>query len=398
MSWSRILTRLPLDEYARIMAIPGWLFNQIRHPERAQRGICAEVMFQSGYSIDPNRILGRDEIATAIVTAEMQVDRLLGYPYAAMYICRDEVQWPRPKRGIQAVLPIIETHYGGIIEPGIEAWDLLTSTTVTYTDEDEDGVLDWATVVVNLAAFGLTCDDRCDIEIVPSGLDPPEWMIRPLRRSCTGNVLTFEGPRWLFVEPKYLLQPLDLTLEEDNYFLGTDVYPYEGGIDVYHHYTNPATQAEIVWAPGVCGPTCGEICQVGCMTVQDARVGHVTVQPGIYTAATETWAAAVWSQCLMPTSVRLWYKAGYTDPACARWCELMSELVKQAIVRLANTHMIESPCGCQATKERFERDHEEMGIDSTDVKLTQTAFGSSMRGALFAYNVFSKLPPLGMGG
>jgi len=94
----------------------------------------------------------------------------------------------------------------------------------------------------------------------------------------------------------------------------------------------------------------------------------------------------------------MWYLAGYDDPSCEYICETMTEQVKMAIVRLANCHMIESPCGCDPTRERWVNDNEEMAVDSVDVKLAQTAFGTTKRGAIFAYNVFSKLPPLGMGG
>jgi len=70
----------------------------------------------------------------------------------------------------------------------------------------------------------------------------------------------------------------------------------------------------------------------------------------------------------------------------------------EAITRLANVYMVEPPCGCGTTLERWKKDREEMSIDSMDVELAQSAFGSTARGAVFAYSVISTLPPIGKGG
>lgn len=398
MAWSEVKTLLPLDEYAKTMAIPGWLFNQVTHPQRVIRGPCNDLWYQSGYFIDPNKVVGRDEIAQAIAVAEGQILGLLRYSPAPTYFCDDERTWPRPKRGIQTRVPIIRSSYGQLIEFGTERWDLLeTNHSVVYTDVDNDGVLDTATVTIDLSLYGLTCAaNECQIEITPTGFNPAlGYYLRMLNRVCSGTTLVLTGWRWLFVEPIYWNRPLELQLNNDNYFVGHDIYPYEGGVDIYRHYTDPVQQADIVWNEDACGAPCVEVCQHGCATVVDRRLGQLTVQPAAYSEG--AWSGANWRLCQMPNKVRLWYRAGYMDNQCVD-CSGMGYMVKEAIVRLANTHLPEAPCGCDPTRERWNRDREEMSIDSTDVELAQSAFGTTMRGAIFAFNVISKLPPLGKGG
>ena len=111
MAISRQRTLLALDEYAEIMEIPGWLFNQQYHPARPQRG--GEMFWrQSGYYSDPNRIAGRDSIARAIATAERKIADHLGFWPAPTWICQEPHRWPLPARGTQIQVSEMKTRWG----------------------------------------------------------------------------------------------------------------------------------------------------------------------------------------------------------------------------------------------------------------------------------------------
>lgn len=396
MAYSDIRTELPLEEYARVMSIPGWLLNQCIHPARQIHG-CYQPWFQNGYAYDPNRIVGRDELAQAIATAEQQASKFLGYWITPRWFCRDEVAWPRPKRGYQVQLPIIRAEWGMFIEGGQEAWELVDENVpVVYTDRDSDGCPDWATITANVAA----AVSECEIVVTPHGYDPPNWSIRPLDVSVSGLIITITGYRWMFVKPTELLGVAEIELDDNPAFISGGLY--DDGVDVYRRYNDPSSQAQIVWTgnySNTCsGDTpCTESCQAACITPFNRRNGMVTVMPGSYSALTGLWSRADWLQQTYPMSVRLWYRAGYDDDACLD-CSSMGARLKEAIVRLANVYLPEAPCGCDATKERWARDREEMAIDSIHVEMVQTAFGTTARGAMFAYNVLSNLNPLGKGG
>lgn len=400
MARSDIGTLLELDEYARIMAMPGWHFNQITRTDREFRGLCDDLLVQSGYFVDPTRIVGRDEIAQAIAVAERQVAAMLHYWPAPKYICADEIAWPVPRRGTQLTYPPLRLNWGKVVEVGIEAWDLIVENLpVVYSVRSglpaPPSSLDWATVTYAAvpAVAGI-----CELVIVPSGYDPAaqEWRIRPLNVTLVGTTVTFTGWRWQFVLPPGWLEPTPISLDDNAMFIQGGIY--DGGVDLYRHYTDATSQAQLVWKNGTtCDAVCAEGCVPGCVTIDNSRVGLVVVKPATWSSTTGLWTLATCPGCGLPNSARVWYLAGYDDSLCVN-CAQMGPQVKEAIVRLANCHLPEAPCGCDPTRGRWERDREEMAVDSMDVELAQSAFGTTMRGAVFAYNVFSKLPPLGQGG
>lgn len=451
------LHHLPLETYARIMSIPGWAFNQVTHPDRVKRGICPEVTLQSGYFGDPNRIVGRDEIAQGIATAMDKIARFLGYWPTRKWYCNDEHDWPHPKIGVHTQLPVIGASWGYIVGGGVEAFELLVDNAfVLYSDEDGDNVMETATVIAEIPYL---IHDKCELVVVPHGYDPEKYAIRPLGvvltpTGCglytTSNLLciypegigvyapssssmylgdfclaTFTGWTWQFVVPQKWLTIDELKMSEPLNFLSgqytESIYPgiygydvidvpgpydteYGDGVDIYRRYNDPSRQAQIVWLPNFnadfCsnnGNACEEACQSGCITVRRSRISEVTVSPSVYHTDTCTFSRqAFYNPGFIPDKVRLWYRAGYDDDNCED-CDQFGAQVAEAIVRLANCYMAEAPCGCSITKERWDKDREEMSIDTVDIELAQSAFGTTMRGAVFAHAVFKTLPPLGMG-
>lgn len=407
MAHSQIRTLLSLDEYARIMAIPGWLFNQVTHPARPQRGNC-EVLYQSGYLSDPNRIVGRDEIARAIAVAEEKIAVQLGFWPAPKWICNDEVIYPTPKRGHNPFYSELETSWGYVIEGGVEAYEALSlDEAIVYTDEDDDGYVDTGTITVSALYdlyddfydlypnVGGDVDDVCEVIVVPAGKDPEreDWRIRPIdiEMDDDGNI-TIEIARWQLVKPSALKTPEPLEMDVDDHFLET--------VDIYRRYNDPSTHARFVWrnedTNRTIAHTCNEKAQTGCIVVRSSRPGIIKVTPAAYTTA-NGWIYQQPGVCNAPYKVRLWYKAGYRESTC-RGCETFSESLAEAIVRLANVYLPEAPCGCDYTKQRWAGDRTELEVLDWRTSNAMNVFGTSAAGAVFALSVVNKLPALGKGG
>lgn len=389
MAVSRIKTLLPLDEYARIMVIPGWHFNQVVHPDRPMRGACDMVWYQSGHSGDPNMITGRDEIAQGVSTAERMIAKVSGFSPAPTWVLAEDHAFPEATRGTRLYLPRIRTRWGYLIAGGLERYDLLEAgVAVTYSDTDQDLVLDTATVTYT----GLATLEPCEIVVVAPGRNPAqrEWRIRPLDIVQSGTTFTITGPRWWFVDPDEWRTLDQIPLEDDTYFLDT--------VDIYRHYNHQITrQAQYVWLETPCGDPCDPLCQSACVNIINYRNGWFTATPSNYVAAQGKYVRQNFAQTYNPNLVRIWYYAGYQDHMSGP-CDWMGDEMKEAIVRLANIYIPEAPCGCGATLERWEKDREEVEINSVDAAMAQTYFGTTARGAMFAYAVIKRLPPLGRGG
>ena len=385
-------TLLSLDEYAQVMAIPGWLLAQVYHPERPTRGACENIWYQSGYMGTGNRIVEREELARAIANAEEQMADYMGFWPGPRWVMAEPHEWPINAQGYSISNPSFISKWGHLIEFGIEAWveqEDLYPVLIDYSDRDKDGCLDWATLT-----FATTITNACEIVVVPPGKDPTdrEWAIRPLKVEIDAGTCTIEGPRWLFVDPDRWW-----TVEELNLATDTDFLTW---VDIYRHYNDISTQGQLVWKTELeacVGTTaiCTEQCQSSCGVVDIERVGRFHLRSATYNAGTWTGTSLAYNP--HPNLVRIWYRAGYRTHVGYK-CGRMSYKLSEAIARLANVFLPEAPCGCDYTLERWSKDREEMEIMTAGIALTQSAFGTTARGAVFAQSVAAKLEPIGQGG
>ncbi|NIQ79477.1 MAG: hypothetical protein GTN93_15600 [Anaerolineae bacterium] len=345
------------------------------------------MLQQSGYVSDPNDIVGRDEIAQAIATAESRIADFLGFFPAPTWVAREQHEVPQVQNAYQ--LALLHTNWGYLIAAGVEQWDLIQSgVTVNYSTPDGDAVNEWASI-----SFATTVTDVQELAVVPPGRDPTtrEWRIRPLTASITTGTATMQGWAWLFADP-------DLWLGIDAGALGTDQL---ATVDVYRHYNKTyPTQSEYEWLPSgeSCAgtnQTCTPVCQSACVVVASERVGQFYARPATWSGG--AWNNANWASPGQPNNIRVWYYSGYRDPQ-AQPNEHMGEALKTAIVRLANCYLPQAPCGCSYTDQRWVEDRDVRQIESYDIAQTQVHFGTTMAGAVYARSVCSTIPPLGQGG
>lgn len=392
MAQSRELyTLLPLDEYARIMGIHPDAWNQCINPVSPYPGECDRVWIQNGWlDFASGRIVGREDVAQAIVTAEEMIGRRLGYQVAPTWTISEEHDWPLPARGAQVRYPPIQADWGYIIAGGQRALTMIDEdAAIVYSDADGDGVLDTATINITAAQMTAAGASREEVAVFFADETDDRWWIRYLtitEDAATGDI-TIVGRRSQFVDPDNWLVADDIDLSVNANFVAV--------ADVYRRYNDLSQPAQVVWKGGAdlgCDTTlCADTCQTSCLSVDDKRLSIVRVIPGSYAAG--AWTLASFSESRLPDKARLWYQHGKALTSDLR----IEASLAEAIVRLANTLLIEEPCDCAQTKYRWQRDRKEMDINTYDAALAMSAFGSTMLGALFAWNVVKRLDPIAGG-
>lgn len=383
-------TLLCIDDWARYMAIHPDAWNQVYNCNVPYPGACERVWIQNGWlDMTSGRVLGREDVAIAIATAEEMIARALGFWPAPTWILAEEHEWPLPARGYQTSYPPIQLDWGYVIEGGQRALTVIDDNApVVYTDEDGDGVDDTATITLTAAQMAAAGASAEEVAVYFDTETDDTWMIRCLtvEEDALGNVI-ITGRRSQFADPDLWLVADDIDLCVDANFVTI--------VDVYRRWNYPLYQAQLIWkgGGGGCDPApCSEVCQSACISVEDMRRGIVHAIPSTYTSG--AWAGAAFSMGRLPDSVRFWYHSGMLLQANGK----IKPMLAEAIVRLANTYMVDQPCGCAATIDRWMRDREEQDINTYDAQLAMSAFGSTMKGAIFAWSVVKRIPPLVRGG
>ena len=378
-------TLLCIDDWARYMAIHPNAWNQVVDPDNPYAGACDRVWLQHGWlDQESGRIVGRDDVAVAIANAEEMIAHALGYWPAPRWMLAEEQRWPRPARGAQWQFPPIGLNWGYIIEGGQrQLTTIVLAEPIVY-----DLVLGTATITITAAEMAAAGADPAEVAVYFAGETDDIWQIRCLNveEDALGNV-TITGWRSQFVDPALWLVADDIDISVPANF--------EVVVDVYRRWNDPSEQAQVVWKGGGagCSPAlCATTCQDACLSIEDHRLSTVRAMPGTYSAG--VWTSTSFSIARLPDAVRFWYYSGALLQANGRIKPNMAE----AIVRLANTYLVDEPCGCSQTKHRWVRDTKEQDINTVDAALCMSAFGTTMRGAMFAWSVVKRQPPIARGG
>ncbi len=384
-------TLLPLDYYARLMAIHPDAFNQVVNPVNPYAGACERVWIQYAWmDYDTGRNVGREELAQAIYTAEEMIAYACGFWPAPLWSAGEEKNWPRPARGRQVRYPPINTNWGYVIEGGQRALTMIDEDApVVYSASILGGVLDTATINITAAQMTAASASREEVAVFFADEITDNWWISYLTitEDATTGDITIVGRRSQFVDPDLWEVSNDIALNVNANFVTA--------VDVYRRYNDPSQPAQVVWKGGMdaCSTTlCADTCQTSCLSVDDVRQGIVRTIPGTYSGG--AWAASAFSIGRLPDKTRLWYYHGILQN---RNMQIRPPLA-EAIVRLANTYLVAEPCGCDQTRHRWQRDREEADINTYDAAMAMSYFGTTMRGAVFAWSVIKRLAPLATGG
>lgn len=333
---------------------------------------CSDIFYEHYWQSQDN--VSRDEIKTAIIEAEDEIARAVGYYPAPKWI-EDEVKvYPRhhrrdvyqygmgDNRGMNKALPIT---WGKFIQGGRRATSEVESdVTVTYSDEDGDGFDETATITT---ATSLT--DACEIKcyIAGNGGNPDYEIKQPRTVTISGGNVTFTFWSWQLLKPT--LQDFIPTPSGTSNVIDIEsAASFQSTVDVYREY-NDFTQvsAQLFWERipvllsglnivGFCCDNCGGVgckacefvTQDGCIHVKNGNGNYVVPVPATYDSDNAQWDTQTPTVCRDPDLVKMWYYAGDLSQKylSGLTCDRLSDWWAKTIAWLAVSKVNRPFCTC----------------------------------------------------
>lgn len=334
MARSDIVTGLPLDQWAEIMGIGPWEFNQIGNGiDYHREAQCDTVFYQFSWQM---KFINRREIAQSIARAENALAPLLNFfPYPKYFT--DEIipykrtTWPHlPNYSTaRAQWKPVKTKFQNLQALGtLKRTLILAADTYVSSDEDGDAVNDTFTLTVattitdvnQLALYFAVVDRKALNET---------WRIRPLRITADGTTATFVGHLSQLVDPvnNLLPDPLSLDATDPIYVLTLDVYQVE---------TDTSDIGTGVWA-GHIGISDASAAIGSSSIIIDSEAGYCRpiVSPTLFRRS--------------PDHLLMNYRAGIPYDETGR----MQEPFASMVTYLSCQYMPGKKCGCERSDQTF---------------------------------------------
>lgn len=357
------VTLLPIFDYAKILGLDPLHFAG-GYSDLRPAPSCRDIWFQ--YDWQNQDLVSRHQIASLIAEAERDIADALGYWPAPVWIEDEQQNYPRLYRrdltgygqDVRFRYRGMRTKWGYVIEGGQRATALVSDDVVWVgSDPDGDGFPEIATFTIN----GVDADlDPCEVHMYykvydvadedntrtdPSsaGADPA-WEIKPIHVSLSGTTLTVRCNKWQLFRPQLFEELAPEAIDAD------DIANYVDATIFYRVYNDPSQQVTFGWAADMsCATTapCAYSTQSGCLRVNDNRNGLVVPTPATYNDTDGTYTAAYWVNGYEPDTVRLWYHAGYYDPATS--CPTLTSYWARTIAMLATARSDWPICTCNNT-------------------------------------------------
>lgn len=377
----------PVEAWRRNIGYHPLHFWQIKDDDVAPvTSSCNALVYQ--YAWQNTGQLGRSEIAKYIATAEARLFEHLHYHVGRHFVDSRELQYPFPRTGGHE----FKAHIGGrgrwlnvrldegyIRNLGVETYTAVeTGSTVTYSDEDDDGIDETFTVT---ASTTLTDADQIGVYFASgdrlNGEGVSEkWRVAPVDVTISGGTVTIKGKRWQLVKPiKYEgFSTGALEATTDSNFVTT--------LDIYRRWcdpdgnTNDTCQALLIWETEPYprwAISCLDTDTVSYTTnaqdpaavaygiaragIRDSRLGEITVGRAVYDSDEDEWKGTDWGTCRQPDRVIVRYEAGARLPTVestlsrtsvdGRWDEI--------VTRLAAAEMTRRICACDIANQELYR-------------------------------------------
>ena len=332
--------QLSLELWRRIMGWNPWHFWGLADDNLVPvTSACNTVVRE--YAWQNNDSMGRAEIRRAIASAEARLREYLGFSTGRRFV-EEIIPFPRPKqygqygahidgsgRWLSVTLP-----EGFVRNVGIQTHEIIDeSLSVTYTDEDGDGLFETATLTVattvtdaNEIAVYFNSSDRLHGEPVSE-----KYRISPCSIKISGGTATIKINTWLLVKPiKYQgVSPAALSP-----LLPATSGVFATSLAVYRRYadttgtTNATVQALLEWetdaypdwavryagSDGIFSSNSRDpaaiaygLARVG---IRDKRRGIVSLGRADYNSTTGEWVARDWAFHKQPDRIVIRYEAG----------------------------------------------------------------------------------------
>ena len=402
-------TWLPLDRWAQLLGICPFSFNQLVSTSRlVPAGDCGEVFFQ--YAYQNTVFTAREDIATAIRAAELNIAAELGYFLIPDWVENERIQTVRPSRpelysysvtNVRGQAKSVETKWKHLISGGVRNHELIESrATVNIIDIDGDGYDETCYVdVTPETVSGVPITDDNEIRVYyPGEYGDYRFEVRPIEIITPGlNTRRIYFKRWQIVQYYDQLR-LDAA-EAANAIDGDAAGTYFTTVDVYRVYNDPSTQVSFLWENDPycsCGgsgcPGCSFTTQSGCLFVRDERLGIVGYRPATWDSDEEEFTGGNWDVARDPDQLRLYYYSGWVpkDPRITRAYVDLDPYWEKAVTYYSITLLDRATCDCANTERFIEYWNQDLARQGSDVAFQvsdadlDNPFGTK-RGAVYAW-------------
>lgn len=371
------MNQLPLEVWrSEIGGYNPWHFWGLADTDKlALSSQCNTLVYE--YNWQGTHAAGRSEIRSAIRTAEDRLREHLHFSVGRRFLV-DTIDYPRPTTAAhQFVSPAgnrdrwmnITLSEGHVRNIGAETRALIEDATVTYSDDDGDGINETFTLTVTTSitdpdeiAVYFKSADRLDGAAVSE-----RWRIAPVQVSISGGVATIKGRAYLLVRP-ILYEGLSVSGLDPS-----DSGNFATSLEVYRRYTDSTgqttddAQAVLVWETAPYPPWaagCSFDSSIAFTTnsrdpaaiglavaraqIRNARLGEVTIGRAVYDSDTGQWIGADWGSYRQPDRVIVRYEAG--APLSTVENTLNQAGVKgnwdTVVARLAAAELVDAICAC----------------------------------------------------
>jgi hypothetical protein len=330
----------PLDTFRQQLGINPWHFWGMANSTVPLVSGCDVVKEHPWQQMDAT---GRADVRAALAYAETRLATELGYDIAPRYRA-DVLAWPWPNATDQRFrAPIqadgrwtsVQLPVGYVQAAGVEAHTALATAsvgggTLTYTDDDGDGLLDTFNIAITVPSSTPAADIALYVPASERLDDAPEddrYRIIPARTTVTGTSAVVVGRSWICLRPilyeGYVREVVPLNPATTANYLQS--------IDVVRRTTNVSgttlatSQAVLEWetlpwpAWACCDTTSADastdpaaigqaIARVG---LRSARYGIVSAGEAIYDTTAAMWGAVGFDGCWAPDRMTVRTLAGY---------------------------------------------------------------------------------------
>lgn len=372
-------TLLSIAEWARILGVSPLHIQQVYVPSQVTSvDQCGSPAMQ--FAWQSNGRIGREDIATAIATAEQMFRAYTGFSplpdwYVNEYNLHDQLNQPELVPWATYAVggrPRTVTLGSGYFIGGGQRATLVISAgeVITYSDPNGDGYSELATI--GPVATSVTDPNQIAVFMAASdthlAAGAQQAEIRPINVNISGGFVTITFARELAVKPDLV------TALEPSAVLGTNANNFVTTADIYQRYTDPTTSVLMGWLPfptcNWCGDSscssCGEFIDYGCLLQRNERSSVVTFTPATYDPDAGTWTEDGWSDWRAPDFVRAWYRAGWRDESQARPYYDMDPLWARAITYLSVSLLDRPFCGCDSVSEIISRWQTDLALSQSN--------------------------------
>lgn len=308
-------TATDLNNFYKFLNIDPLSFNGMYLSCMQQDSLCGDDSIWTAYDMP----LSREKLAELVRMAEQNIETELGTPVKAKWI-REEIEIPSVWFNSKIKKPVWDILFQAskrfIKRVGQQRLErILEDVGISFTDEDNDGFDELATITFTLPVDEQVCDIKLyfpDTEHEITGFE-----ILSYDEETRETVVVIDS--WLLVKPELYFKrsfirnsPAIDGCSDDSFVLTVDIW-----IDAVD---TCKPSVEIVYPDGhICNGICTDSKQPGCMTVVNSCEGTFKVVPQSYDddGCVQAGSALI---CGLPTKIIVYYQAGCHTTSCLDSC------------------------------------------------------------------------------